>query len=115
MARARGEFRRFCTVDGCGSVAHGQGLCQTHLWRKKNGWPEADLADPIDRAQSRSNPLPAMDRAVEAAIALVDVDAEDDDAYLRAKDRFRKAMLSYAESIGYRRGTAAEGGGESLA
>ncbi|MCP3065817.1 hypothetical protein LXT21_44325 [Myxococcus sp. K38C18041901] len=80
-----------CTVDGCTrDAAPRRKLCHAHAKRATRGQP---LSTPL--AETYSSP---WDRLTSAALAYADA-GDDEEAFARAKDRLRKASISYSREL----------------
>jgi len=75
-----------CTIDDCPNDAAKGGLCWAHLKRRTAG---QELAPPVEKRPE--SPLARLEEA-----ALTYADAEDDQAFARAKDNLRKSALVYS-------------------
>ncbi|MCP3065820.1 hypothetical protein LXT21_44340 [Myxococcus sp. K38C18041901] len=80
-----------CTVDGCTrEAAPRRKLCHAHAKRATRGQP---LSTPL--AETYANP---WDRLTSAALAYADA-GDDEEAFAKAKDRLRKASISYSQGL----------------
>ncbi|WP_141332898.1 hypothetical protein [Myxococcus sp. AB025B] len=80
-----------CSVDGCTrEAAPRRKLCHAHAKRATRGQP---LSTPL--AETYSSP---WDRLTAAALAYADA-GDDEGEFSKAKDRLRKAAISYARGL----------------
>lgn len=114
-----------CSIPDCDKPVHAQGLCKAHYMRRMRGVPmsaplrpygepltaalgaalEAVELKPYRKPSTTTRRSTVWEMALEAANT--DTGADSDDAYERAKDRFRKAVKRIAMQIikeeGYRK------------
>jgi len=88
-------MKRPCSVQGCTRVAaprrHHE--CWTHIKRRQRRSPP--IEEPVRPPAYPSS----WTRLETAAIVLGNVDSLDEDAYQRARERLRKAAVTYATSL----------------
>ena len=80
--------RGTCYAEDCLNPVDGHGLCSMHRKRQVRGTPLA--APKVDKSRT------PLEVAIDASIALADADTTDDEAWVRAKDNWRKAVIAYA-------------------
>ncbi len=87
----RNDSHEDCAVDDCPRPAKRNGYCYSHSKRGQRGMP---VHVPIPQ-----RPTKPFDRAVEAALAYAEADADDEVAYRRARDNLRKCVASCAPAV----------------
>ncbi len=83
--------RDFCSLPDCDRPLFRLGLCQAHCKQLQRG----QVLHPI---KERLSPAEA---ALVAALELADADAENDKAWLAARERFQRAVAAWLKSKGW--------------
>lgn len=83
---------RYCAIQDCNlKTEHGRDLCPGHRKRLQRGRP---VYGPL-----RETRLSRLEYLIEAGIALVEVDSENDQAWEQALDRMRRQAIAFAEEL----------------